>query len=257
MVDIVDAAFTLFPEVAATLFVDDLALEKSGAPDESVTTIAQMTKMIMGRIESDGMEVNKTKSLISASKPSLAAEVSTALFKSNLTISHRVKSLGVGLGAGTTRNMKVQNARLKNFRKRIPRFRILRRAGIDTAKIVRTGGLAALMHGLHTHGVSPSALLRNRRRTLVAAAPASGFGGQELETAMMIADGSARDKADPAFPAHSEVIGYGHRLHGIRGCHVASYSSASVMLPSGLLKPSRDGAWCTGLRRLWCAPCSE
>ena len=39
-----------------------------------------------------------------------------------------------------------------------------------------------------------------------ATAPTSGFGGQELEAAMMIADGSAKGKADPAFDAHTDVI---------------------------------------------------
>ena len=100
----------------------------------------------------------------------------------------------------------VQNARLKNFRKRVPRFRTLRAAGVDTARLARTGGTAALMHGSQAVGVAPTMLCAQRRAILAATNPASGFGGQELEVAMLVADGSLRGRADPAFEAHSDVI---------------------------------------------------
>ena len=37
-------------------------------------------------------------------------------------------------------------------------------------------------------------------------APAGGSGGQDLDVALMLADGSAKGKADPAFPAHAMPI---------------------------------------------------
>ena len=37
-------------------------------------------------------------------------------------------------------------------------------------------------------------------------APAGGIGGQDLDVALMLADGSAKGKADPAFPAHAMPI---------------------------------------------------
>ena len=49
-------------------------------------------------------------------------------------------------------------------------------------------------------------LLQQRRAINAAAAPSSGLGGQELDIALMIADGSLMGKADPAFIAHSDVI---------------------------------------------------
>ena len=81
----------------------------------------------------------------------------------------------MGLAAGVARNTKVMQTRLKNFTKRIPRFKILKRAGVDTAILVRTGGLAAVMHGLGSSGVSPSMLLHQRRAVLAAAAPKAGL----------------------------------------------------------------------------------
>ena len=50
--------------------------------------------------------------LTSAPLPSLADAMAARMGNLALTISHRVKSLGVGLAAGTARNTKVQNARL-------------------------------------------------------------------------------------------------------------------------------------------------
>ena len=51
-------------------------------------------------------------------------------------------------------------------------------------------------------------LLSQRRAATAAAAPGSGFGGQDLEIAMMIADGKVKGKADPAFAAHADVVGH-------------------------------------------------
>ena len=48
-------------------------------------------------------------------------------------------------------------------------------------------------------------LLAQRRCVNAAAAPEGGLGGQELEFAMMVADGSKKGKADPAFEAHTSV----------------------------------------------------
>ena len=62
-----------------------------------------------------------------------------------------------------------------------------------------------MVHGEGSTGVSPSMLAAQRRAVNAAAAPQGGLGGQELEFAMMIADGSKKGKADPAFEAHTSV----------------------------------------------------
>ena len=55
------------------------------------------------------------------------------------------------------------------------------------------------------HRVAPTMLLAQKRCVNAVAAPEGGLGGQELEFAMMIADGSKKGKADPAFEAHTNV----------------------------------------------------
>ena len=78
--------------------------------------------------------------------------------------------MGVGLGAGTKRNTQASSARLKAFKARQSRFRMLRRAGVDTARILRTGGVSAMTYGVAAQGVAPSMLLQQRRAAAAAAA---------------------------------------------------------------------------------------
>ena len=100
----------------------------------------------------------------------------------------KVKALGVGLGAGVRRNVDVAKQRLKTMKKRVPRFRRLRKLGVSTSRLLRTRALAAMTYGQAILGVSNS-LLRDQRRTAATiAAPASGNGGQDLDLALTLAD---------------------------------------------------------------------
>ena len=83
---------------------------------------------------------------------------------------------------------------------------MFRRVGVDTAVLVRTGGGSALMYGLHTIGVSPSTLRSQRSAVAAAGSPVSERGGQELNFALVIADGSPKGKADPAFTGNIDVL---------------------------------------------------
>ena len=97
--------------------------------------------------------------------------------------------------------------RLANFKARIPRFRRLRRMKADPARIVRTGGKAAIVYGQAVTGVSNSHLEAQRRAVAAAVSPKNGTGGQQLDIALMVADGGPKGKADLAFDAHTLPIG--------------------------------------------------
>ena len=119
----------------------------------------------------------------------------------------KVKAIGVGLGVGVRRNVDVMKHRLRTMKKRVPRFRRLRKLGISTSRLLRTGAKAAMTYGQATPGVSNS-LLRDQRRTAATiAAPESGDGGQDLDLALTLADENAKAGADPAFGAHIMPIG--------------------------------------------------
>jgi hypothetical protein len=117
---------------------------------------------------------------------------------------NRVTSLGAGLGAGRRRNTKSLQKRLKSFCARRKRFRSLKRVGVCIDRLIRTGGTAALEYGQAVMGVSPSMLLRQRRA--VAASVVSSSAGGDLDLTLVLADGSARGRADPAYGAHEQPI---------------------------------------------------
>ena len=73
--------------------------------------------------------------------------------------------------------------------------------------VLRTGGTAGLTYG-NFCGTAPSVLLAQRRAVAPAAAPAAGTVGQNINMALILADGSPKGKVDPAFPAHAGPIVY-------------------------------------------------
>ena len=78
---------------------------------------------------------------------------------------------------------------------------------VDTAKLLKTGGNSGITFDAATTGVPPSTLLQFRRICATIQAPVSGCSGQDIDLALMVADGSATGMADPAFSAHLIPIG--------------------------------------------------
>ena len=117
-----------------------------------------------------------------------------------------MKALGVGLAAGVRRNMTVMRGRLNNYASRLGHFRRLQRAGVSIARLVRTG-LRAMTYGQAVLGVSCSFLKAQRQVVAAAVSPGAGTGGQNMDLALMLADGGTKGRADPAFDAHLIPIG--------------------------------------------------
>ena len=150
-----------------------------------------------------GIENN---SVCTASTPTLGRAIAEQLLQYGVEYVDRVTSLGAAVAAGRRRNATVLRVRLKAFRRRLPRFKKLAKVGVNTARLARTGGVAAITFGQTITGVAPATLRAQRRAVAHATAPASGTCGQDLDLALLIADGSATGKADPAFAAHSMPI---------------------------------------------------
>ena len=138
----------------------------------------------------------------------LGQELGGQLAQYGVQFNMKNKSLGTGLGSGVRRNALVINTRLKRFRQRLGRYRLLRKAGVDTSRVLRTGGVAALTFGQSPLGVSPSILVQQRRVVEAAAAPSCGACGRNLDLALMLADGSATGRVDPAYEGHAEPMGH-------------------------------------------------
>ena len=93
------------------------------------------------------LSFSDTKNVCCASRARFGIAVVSALPDITVSYKHRVTSLGSGLGAGRRRNAGVVAKRLGSFVRRRARFRRLRRAGVRTDRIIRTGGSAAMEFG--------------------------------------------------------------------------------------------------------------
>ena len=127
--------------------------------------------------------------------------------KLGLKYCKKVKSLGAGMAGGRRRNVDVMTARLIKFKARLPRFRRLRRIGVSTVRLIKTGGKAGMTYAQGILGVSCSMLSGQRRAVAAVVAPASGCGGQNLDAALLVADGGPRSCVDPAYDAYVLSIG--------------------------------------------------
>jgi hypothetical protein len=159
-------------------------------------------------IHRTGQELSKTKSLVTATTTKLGEELCRRWKRVGIAIQFRkkVKALGVGLGAGIRRNVAVARGRLQNYMARVARFRRLRKVGVDTARLLRTG-MQAMTYGSSIMGVACGMLRSMRQVAAAMAAPGAGAGGQNLDIALVVADGSSKGRADPAFDAHMMPIG--------------------------------------------------
>ena len=86
------------------------------------------------------LHFSDTKNVSCATTDALARAINSKIVGLTVRVASRVTSLGTGLGAGRRRNMLQIKKRLKGFLARRHRFKALRRAGVKTDRLVRTGG---------------------------------------------------------------------------------------------------------------------
>ena len=208
MIRIVDEACKLYPMIVPTLFVDDLATDVTAPAKFVVKQLGGVIETVAKFIDDTKQELSKTKSLLTATTAKIGDELCSRWKKMGILIKFRrkVKALGVGLGAGIRRNVTVARGRLQGYTARVARFRQLRKIGVDTARLLRTV-LKAMTYGSSIMGFADGMLRSQRQVAAAIAAPGAGTGGQNLDIALMIADGSSKGKADPAFDAHMMPIG--------------------------------------------------
>ena len=206
LIQFLDYAASISPLTYFTVYVDDMSIETSGPEGFVSSALILVLRYIASCVTSLRMELSPTKNFCCASRIRVGRAIVEALPRLMFSFARRVTSLGAPLAAGRRRSSLVATKRLRAFRMRVKRFRCLRKVGINTAMLIRTGGSAALTYGQHVCGVSNALLLRQRRT--VAACTVLSRGGGDLDVTLMLADGSGTGRADPAFDAHSAPIGH-------------------------------------------------
>ena len=208
LINLIDATLIVHPTVVITLYVDDISAEMTGPDKHIEKELGDCILEIADGVTANQQELSRTKCVCTASTDTLGKALELRWSPLEVKYKRYVKSLGVGLGGGTRRTTKVLSDRLRKFKMRIPKFKRLRRLGICPARIIRTGGKAGFVYGQAIMGV-PDHLLRDQRRAVAAAAALEhGSGGQQLDLALVIADGGPRGSADPAFDAHILPLSY-------------------------------------------------
>ena len=199
-----DEAVALSLHARLTVYVDDVTIETVGTVKVVRGQHAKVTNTFISSLIDTRLQFADTKNVTCASTSSLGAEVCGLLEGIAVKAVSRCVSLGTGLGAGNRRNAQQVRKRLRSFRKRIPRFKALRRARVRTDRLLRTGGLVALTFGQRAMGTSNSMLVAQRRAATAASCDRSC--GADLDLTLLVADDESPGAADPAFEAHVGVV---------------------------------------------------
>ena len=204
LIEIGDRVNSLSLYCRLTFYVDDTTIETICPANCVVETHAKIVNALVEGLQAMRMTLSDTKNVVSASTDKLARAVLGKFKNFAIKAARRVVSLGSGLGAGTRRNVTQVSKRLKGFRDRCSRFQKLKSVGVDTAKLVRTGGNASMVYGQRALGIS-NVTLHAQRRASLAVTCVRGCGAN-LDLALMLADDRSRGAADPAFEAHVGVL---------------------------------------------------
>ena len=123
-----------------TVFVDDLAAESAGPDGWIKAELGGFITIIVAGFRANRFELSGTKSLVTAATDELGEAMAALWLERGIFIKYakKVKTLGVGLGAGVRRNVDIMQQRLRTMKKRVPRCRRLRKLAISTSRLLRT-----------------------------------------------------------------------------------------------------------------------
>ncbi len=192
--------------IVVKLFVDDLTLSACGLPQTIVRgpSVVLALDFVIDKLEVElKMEVSSTKSKVLVGRPSVAAAVVQGVHSDKLSLTTHAKMLGTDSVGGRRRTTVTFVERVQLFSEARPRFQALRKAGVNSAQMVRTAGPLAIMYGVEIMGLADTALLTARSRVASAAAPQGG--GKNTDLTMYALDGPA-GTLDPAFEAHASPV---------------------------------------------------
>ena len=206
MIGVFDKVTRMSPSAELTVYVDDSTVECVGTQRTVVQAVVGATVLACSELEERGITFSQTKNVVLASRKAVGLEVQDALRRWGVRWSKFGKMLGVGAAAGVRRSTRCLVERAAAFARRGGLFHGLRRAKVDVARVLRTGGLAAAQFGQAALGLADYPLMQMRRR--VAALIGGDAAGKDPNMVLTVADARLKHMVDPAFAAHTEVVGH-------------------------------------------------
>ena len=183
-----------------TLYVDDLTISVRGARKHVARKLAAAVDFVTEIFEKQlELNVSRSKSVVVASKLSIATEIAKRTLSKCLKPTRMAKLLGTAATGGKRRSTKVTAGRTAVFKKTLKRMWSLRKAGANTRQMARAAGTSAVVYGDDIQGCADSVLTAKRSVIARAAAPAGG--GKNPLKVLYALDG-ASGTLDPAFDAH-------------------------------------------------------
>ena len=206
VIPIMDRVIMRYARAVLTIYVDDTTVEVMGSKKIVIEDAIGATAAVCMEFAEARMKVSDTKNYVLASRPTVGRSIEAGLKQWGVRWTSTAKVLGVGVGAGAIRCARFIERRLTDFGRTVGRHRRLRRVGIDTARLVKTGGVQRMAYGEEVMGVASGTLHRQRRKAAAAALP--GVAGGSVDEVLFAADlGGGRASVDPAVWAHEGPIG--------------------------------------------------
>ncbi len=186
------------------LYVDDLTLAASGAPQIVIRVVAEAIDFAVEFLEVGlGMEVSAKKSKVLASRRCIAEAILCAARTHKTSAANHCKLLGTDSVGGRKRCTATFRLRLKSFAETVAGVKTLGKAGVSAKQMVRAAGNPAVLYGCETFGIADSVLETTRSKFARAVAPDTG--GRNPLLTLLAVDGEA-GTLDPAFVAHASPV---------------------------------------------------
>ncbi len=196
---LLDRVRAKYPGIGLAAYVDDIAADVAGTDARAIEIMCGAGDMLCSGLRGLRLQLSAGKCKVVTSSKTVTSTIAQRLAAHGVVAATWAKALGVAVTAGSRRCVAVQAMRFRTFAGRLARYNRIRRARVDAARLLRTGGMAVMTYGDAVLGVSPTALAR--RRTAAATAVSSPTRGRDTDISLVLAG------ADPAVAAHVDVLG--------------------------------------------------
>ena len=203
-----DAIVAKYPTLRYCVMVDDMTIAASGTVARVLRSLpralhALWTALAAAPPRGRDLQVSGAKSVAISSDPEVGRRVVARVGSKRMRLVTATKNLGVDDGAGKATPRTVAAGRLRAVASRVPRLRMLRKAGLvkgRLAALARSGAVPAATYGAKVTGYS-DAMLDSLRTTVGKTLFADNHGSLSLSYLLL-----QSPRVDPAFLCNREPL---------------------------------------------------